>query len=155
MFSEKSKVKVVALAIAAVFVLGVAGMAITQTGLTTAASAAPASTVGVVNYQVLLADDNPDVKKVNETLQTEYAELKKDFDAKAASMNDKEKQDYANQLQQRLMVKEQELKGALLDKVNAAVKAVAEAKGLTVVIEKGNVVYGGTDITDEVAKKLK
>jgi outer membrane protein len=70
-------------------------------------------------------------------------------------MNDKEKQDYANQLQQRLMLKEQELKGALMDKVTAAVKSVAEAKGLSVVLEKGNVIYGGTDITDEVSKKLK
>ena len=155
MFNNKSKVKVIALAIVAAFILGIAGMAVTQTGLSSSASAAPSSTIGVVNYQALLTDDNPDVKKVNETLENEYKTLKTDFDTKSASMNEKEKQDYANQLQQRLMLKEQELKGSLLDKVNAAVKAVADAKGLTVVIEKGNVIYGGTDITEEVGKKLK
>ncbi len=155
MFNNKSKVKVIALAIVAAFVLGIAGMAVTQTGLGSSASAAPSSTIGVVNYQALLTDDNPDVKKVNETLENEYKALKTDFDAKSATMNEKEKQDYANQLQQRLMLKEQELKGGLLDKVNAAVKAVADSKGLSVVIEKGNVIYGGTDITEEVGKKLK
>jgi len=155
MFKDKRKVKVIALAIAAMFILGVASIALTQTGVTHTASAAPSSNIGIVNYQTLLGDDNAEVKKVNEAMQAEYQTLKQDFDAKTATMNDKEKQDYANQLQQRLMLKEQELKGALMDKVTAAVKSVAEAKGLSVVLEKGNVVYGGTDITDEVSKKLK
>ena len=155
MFKDKRKVKVIALAIAAMFILGVASIALTQTGITQKASAASSSNIGIVNYQTLLNNDNPEVKKVNETMQAEYKTLKQDFDTKTATMNDKEKQDYANQLQQRLTLKEQELKGALMDKVTAAVKAVAEAKGLSIVLEKGNVVYGGTDITDEVSKKLK
>ena len=154
MFNDKSKVKVIALAIAAVFVLGVAGMAITQTGMTTSASAAPASNIGVVNYQVLF-EQHPDTATAQQTMQAEAEQAKKDFDAKAATMGDKEKQDYYNQLQQRLMLKEQELRGAILDKINGAVKAVAEAKGLSIVIEKGNVVYGGNDITEDVAKKFK
>ena len=43
-------------------------------------------------------------------------------------------------------------KEKLFDKINAAVKKVADAKGLTIVVEKSNVVYGGQDITDEVIK---
>ena len=35
------------------------------------------------------------------------------------------------------------------------VKKVADKKGLAVVVEKSTVVYGGTDITDEVAKSLQ
>ena len=35
-----------------------------------------------------------------------------------------------------------------------AVKSVADAKGLTVVIDKNAVVYGGTDITQDVVKKI-
>ena len=155
MFNNKSKVKVIALAIAAFFVLGVAGVAITQTGASKSASASAASNIGVVNFQVLF-EQHPDTAKAQQTMQAESEQARKDFEAKIATMNnDKEKQEYANQLQQRLMLKEQELRAGILDKINAAVKSVAESKGLSIVIEKGNVVYGGNDITDEVAKKLK
>ena len=52
-------------------------------------------------------------------------------------------------------MKKASLLGSVNDKVTAAVKAVADAKGLAIVIDKGNVVYGGQDITDEVIKKFK
>ena len=51
-------------------------------------------------------------------------------------------------------VKEQEIFDALIKKVEATIKTVADAKGLSVVMDKNNVVYGGQDITDEVGKKL-
>lgn len=153
MFNNKSKVKVIALAIAAVFILGVAGVAVTQTG-SGSVSAAAASNIGVVNKE-LLFDQHPDTAKARQIMTTEQEQASKDFETKAASMNDKEKQDYANQLQQRLMVKSQELRAGILEKIDAAVKAVAESKGLSVVIDKSNVVYGGNDITDDVLKKLK
>jgi len=35
-----------------------------------------------------------------------------------------------------------------------AVKKVADAKGLSVVIDKGAVVYGGVDITQDVVSRL-
>ena len=38
--------------------------------------------------------------------------------------------------------------------IEDAVKAVADAKGLSVVLNKDTVVYGGTDITQDVIKKL-
>jgi outer membrane protein len=82
------------------------------------------------------------------------AQAKSNFDAKSANMNDQEKQSYYKQLQQGLQVKQQELLGAIQDKINAAVKAVADAKGLTVVVEKSVTVYGGQDITDDVMKKI-
>lgn len=44
--------------------------------------------------------------------------------------------------------------GAINDKVMAAVKSVAEAKGLTIIVDKGSVVYGGQDITDDVMKVI-
>ena len=42
-----------------------------------------------------------------------------------------------------------------MGKIEAAIKKVADKKGLAVVVEKSTVVYGGTDITDEVAKSLQ
>lgn len=148
---EKKQVKIVSVVIAAVFLLGIVGIALSTTGKT---YAAPTSNIGVVNYQ-LLVSQHPDAAAAQESMKTEVAQAQKDFDAKAATMtNDKEKQDYFMQLQQRLNAKNQELLGAINDKVTAAVKAVAEAKGLAVVVDKGAVIYGGQDITDEVTKKI-
>ncbi|HWR29481.1 MAG TPA: OmpH family outer membrane protein [Negativicutes bacterium] len=151
MFRNKKNAKIVALAIAAAFLFGVAGLAVSQT--THVASAAAASNVGVVNYQMLV-QQHPDMAKVQSTMQTESEAAKKEFDAKAASLGDKEKQEYYMQLQQRLQLKNQELMVPLFNKVDAVIKEVSDAKGLAVVVDKGAVIYGGSDITDECVKKI-
>lgn len=151
MFRNKKNVKTVALAIAAAFLFGVAGLAVSQT--THVASAAPASNVGVVNYQMVV-QQHPDLAKVQTTMQAESEAAKKEFDAKAASLGDKEKQEYYMQLQQRLQLKNQELMVPLFSKVDAVIKEVADAKGLSVVVDKGAVIYGGQDITDDCVKKV-
>ena len=151
MFRNKKNVKTVALAIAAAFLFGVAGLAVSQT--THVASAAPASSVGVVNYQMVV-QQHPDLAKVQTTMQAESEAAKKEFDAKATSLGDKEKQEYYMQLQQRLQLKNQELMVPLFSKVDAVIKEVADAKGLSVVVDKGAVIYGGQDITDDCVKKV-
>ena len=151
MFRNKKNVKTVALAIAAAFLFGVAGLAVSQT--THVASAAAASNVGVVNYQMVV-QQHPDLAKVQTTMQAESEAAKKEFDAKAASLGDKEKQEYYMQLQQRLQLKNQELMVPVFSKVDAVIKEVADAKGLSVVVDKGAVIYGGQDITDDCVKKV-
>ena len=151
MFRNKKNAKIVALAIAAAFLFGVAGIAVSQT--TKVASAAAASNVGVVNYQMVV-QQHPDLAKVQATMSAESEAAKKEFDAKAASLGDKEKQEYYMQLQQRLQLKNQELMVPLFSKVDAVIKEVSDAKGLAVVVDKGAVIYGGTDITDECVKKV-
>ena len=151
MFRNKKNVKTVALAIAAAFLFGVAGLAVSQT--THVTSASPASNVGVVNYQMVV-QQHPDLAKVQTTMQAESEAAKKEFDAKAASLGDKEKQEYYMQLQQRLQLKNQELMVPLFSKVDAIIKEVADAKGLSVVVDKGAVIYGGQDITDDCVKKV-
>ena len=151
MFRNKKNVKTVAIVIAAAFLLGVAGLAVTQT--THVASAAATSNVGVVNYQILV-QQHPDMAKVQSTMQTESETAKKDFDTKAASLGDKEKQEYYMQLQQRLQLKNQELMVPIFNKVDAVIKEISDAKGLAVVVDKGAVIYGGADITDDCLKKI-
>ena len=72
----------------------------------------------------------------------------------ALSMSDQDKQAYYQQTQQRLANKEKDLIEPIRAKVQDAVKSVAEAKGLTVVLDKNSVVYGGQDITQDVIKKV-
>jgi len=107
----------------------------------------------VVNYQMVV-QQHPDLAKVQTTMQAESEAAKKEFDAKAASLGDKEKQEYYMQLQQRLQLKNQELMVPLFSKVDAVIKEVADAKGLSVVVDKGAVIYGGQDITDDCVKKV-
>lgn len=150
---EKKQVKIISLTVAILFVLGIAGLAVSQTSTIQAANAASSSNVGVVNYQMLVYQ-HPDMAKAEADFQAELKTAQQDFEAKTANMSDKEKQDYYSQVQQRLSLKQQELKAPILDKINAAVKTVADSKGLSVVLDKSDVVYGGQDITDEVLKKM-
>ncbi len=57
-------------------------------------------------------------------------------------------------LQQEREVKRAELNGVLTESVNSAVKAVAEEKGLPIVVRREIVLYGGTDITEDVLTRL-
>ena len=43
----------------------------------------------------------------------------------------------------------------MVDSTRNAISDVAKAKGLILVVDKGNIVYGGTDITKDVTDKLK
>ena len=70
-------------------------------------------------------------------------------------MNDQQKEEYYRQLQERLQVRFKELDDTLRKDIDDVIKKVADKKGLKVVVEKSTVVYGGTDITDEVAKALQ
>ena len=148
---EKKQVKVISLAIAAVFMLSIVGIAVSQTGTT---QAAPASNVGKVNYEDLIRS-HPDFAKYVESMKAEQDQAQKDFDAKAPSLaSDKERQEYFMQLQQRLNVKQGEALKPIEDKVMAAIKDVADAKGLVVVLPANVVVYGGQDIGEDVKKKF-
>lgn len=115
--------------------------------------AAPPSSVGIVDF-VYLIDRHPETAKANETLRAEQEAAKKEFAEKSVGLGDKEKQDLDRQLGQRVEQKRLELLKAISDKVLAAVKEVQDAKGLSVVISKREVVSGGVDITEDVLKKI-
>lgn len=109
--------------------------------------------VGVVDYLYLI-NNHPDTPKANEALKAEQEAVKKEFDAKAAGWSDKEKLELDRQLGQRVEQKRQELLKPITESINAAMKAVAETKGLGIVLHKNTVALGGQDITEEVFKKI-
>lgn len=148
-------VKLVSLFVAAIFVLGCFALSVTQSGFGRVASAAASeSAIGVVNYQMLVAQ-SPDLQNVRNAMKTEIDNAQKDFDEKSKSMNDSEKQRYYVQLQERIGNKEKELMEPVLKKVEEQIKKIADKKGLSVVVDKSTVIFGGVDITDEVAKALQ
>ena len=50
--------------------------------------------------------------------------------------------------------KQQTIQDNMKKRVDEASKAVADAKGLSVVLSRESVLFGGTDITEQVSKKL-
>jgi outer membrane protein len=122
--------------------------------LASGAEAAPdASTIGVVDYFYLI-NNHPDTPKANEALKAEQEAVKKEFADKSAGLSDADKQSLDRQLVQRVEQKRLELLKLITDSINAAMKAVAEAKGLDTVLFKNTVALGGQDITEEVLKKI-
>jgi len=148
---EKKQVKIMSILIALIFIGSVVAIALTQTG--NVASAASSSNVGVVEYDQIMFQ-HPDMKTLDEQLKTSIAEIKAEFDEKSAGMNDQEKQDYYMQCQERILQRREELLAPVVASVDTAIKTVADKKGLSVVLAKAAVVYGGQDITKEVIAQL-
>ena len=122
---DPKNVKMISLFVAAIFVLGCFALTLT------------------------------DLQNVQTSMKQEIDNAQKDFDEKSKTMNDTEKQRYYQQLQERLSNKEKELMDPVLKKIETTIKKVADKKGLSVVVDKNTVVYGGLDITDEVSKALQ
>ena len=148
---EKKQVRIVSILIAVIFIGSVVAIALTQTG--NIASAASSSSVGIIDYQQVMAA-HPDVQNLQGQMETAIADVKKEFDEKSAGMNDNEKADYYRQCQERLAQKQQELLDPIKNSVDAAIKKVADKKGLAIVIDKMAVIYGGQDITADVITEL-
>lgn len=148
---EKKQVKVVSILIALIFVGSVVAIALTQTG--NIASAASSSNVGVVEYDQLLVK-HPNMQKVEDQLKTTIEDIKKEFDEKSAGMNDTEKADYYRQCQERIFQKREELLEPIVKSIDTAIKNIADKKGLSVVLAKAAVIYGGQDITQDVIAQL-
>ncbi len=83
---------------------------------------------------------------------------KKQNDAKAAidkeSDNNKKSQIFQN-MRKDIAEEEQKLMQPLFKEIDIAVRTVANAKKITVVVDKTAIFYGGVDITDDVIQELK
>jgi outer membrane protein len=114
---------------------------------------AEALPIGVVDYGQLI-DKHPDTAKANEALQAEREQVQKEFEAQAPKLSENDKQVLSRQLSQKVLEKRQELLKPIAEKVNAAIKAVMDEKGLSMIVYKNVVFSGGQDITGDVLKKL-
>ncbi len=151
---EKKHIKIFSIAIAVVFVGSVVALALTQMGGMVGGTASAASTsVGVVDFRQVMGQST-DLQDANTKMQLAVEEAKNEFESKSANMSEEEKANLYQQTQEKLAQKQQSLIEPIQKKIEAECKAVAEAKGLQVVIDKGSVVYGGTDITQDVIRKM-
>jgi outer membrane protein len=147
----KTITKMMTMTFTVLFLLGAIGVLV---GQPSKAYAAESTQIGVVDYKLLI-DSHPDMQKANDSFKAELEQAKQTFATKSANMKDEDKKALEATLSQEVEKKRQELFQDIESKVNAAVKAVADAKGLSIILPKNNVVYGGQDITDAVLAKIK
>lgn len=90
--------------------------------------------------------------------QVRDVQNKKQGEAKAAidkESDDKKKAQIFQTKRTEAANDERKLMEPLFKDINLAIRTVANAKKITVVVDKGAVFYGGTDITDSVIAELK
>ena len=145
---NKKNVKIFSFALAGVFIASVGIMAIVSMGDT--ANAAPTSDIGVVDQRQVISDNGTLALDYQKKLKETADEMQKDFDAKAENMTEKLFADMQQQFNQKRTSIEKEM----ADQVTGAVKSVASKRGLSLVVDKAAVIYGGTDITKDVSDSL-
>lgn len=137
---------------AGVFIASVGIMAIVSMGDT--ANAAPTSDIGVVDQRQVISDNGTLALDYQKKLKETADEMQKDFDAKAENMTDAEKEKLFADMQQQFNQKRTSIEKEMADQVTGAVKSVASKRGLSLVVDKAAVIYGGTDITKDVSDSL-
>ena len=149
---KKKNVKIFSVAVAAIFILSIAAIAIMQMG--NPVSAAPSSSIGVVDVSKVFSPDNADLQNAQKEMQQASSDMQKKFEEQSANMSDEQKNQLYQSMQDEMSKKQDDVQKGLKDKLSDAVNSVAGTKGLSLVVDKRAVLYGGTDITDQVAKKL-
>ena len=149
---KKKNIKFFSAAVALIFVLSVAAMAVMQTG--NPVNAAPSSNIGVVDTSKVFAPDNEAIVNAQKELQTASQDMQTQFEEQSANMSDEEKAQLFEKMQGEMSERQEKIQKGLKDKLEKAVGSVASTKGLSLVVDKSVVLYGGQDITDQVAKQL-
>ncbi len=114
-----------------------------------------AEKIGVVDPQKVLSQ-HPKMAQVGKQVQAVFQQ--KQEEAKTAMDKEKDKKKKAEIYQKKrseAATEEGKLMAPLFKDIDLAIRSVAKEKGLTLVLNKGQVLMGGLDITDEVIKALK
>lgn len=113
----------------------------------------PPSEIGYVDQTVL--DGIPKVQTANNAMNQFETTQRQVYSAKIAqARNDNEKQQILQQYNKLVADKQDELLKPLVDQTKRATADVARKKNLMLVVDRADVVYGGSDITADVQNDL-
>ena len=119
-----------------------------------ACSAFSVSAAGIgVNTNALFAA-HPKMEKAQLNLKQAYQKAQDQFQKESSNKTDAQKQQLANNLQREFAQKERSEMAPIMNDIMKAIEQVRKDQGLDVVLESGNVVSGGMDITSAVAGKI-
>ncbi|HEY6450474.1 MAG TPA: hypothetical protein VIX60_07335 [Candidatus Cybelea sp.] len=117
------------------------------------AATPPPSEIGYVDQTVL--DGVPKVQTANSTMQQFESTQRQVYSARIAqARSPSEKQQLLQQYNKTVADKQDQLLKPLVDQTRIATSDVARKKHLLLVLDKADVIYGGTDITPDVQNEL-
>ncbi|WP_198468727.1 OmpH family outer membrane protein [Acetomicrobium sp. S15 = DSM 107314] len=111
--------------------------------------------IGVLDPQEVLLNHpkfQDTQKQIQQVVQSKQNEAKMAIDA--TSNKDEQAKIYRTKRQE-AAAEEQKLMQPLFKDIDLAIRTVAKAKGLTIVLDKNQVFFGGMDITNDVIQELK
>lgn len=112
------------------------------------------SSVGYVDQQAI--DQTPKVKAATDDFMKFKSEQDNATrDKLKAAKTDADRDAILKDYRKTLDDKQNSTLKPAVDATRDAISAVAKSKGLVLVVDRGNIIYGGTDITTDVTAKLK
>ena len=108
---------------------------------------------GVVDQDKVWTESKQ-AKKYQEQLNEKIAEVQKEYKTDLEGLSDEEKVEKHQDVYKKINKLREDLRAQFKDEVKEVIGQVADEKDLDIVLNKQDVKYGGTDITDEVIKKL-
>lgn len=114
----------------------------------------PPSSIGYVDQSAL--DNSQKVKDANAQLQ-KYVDQQRPIYAQRLkdAKTDAEKNDIGQQFDKAVAKKRDQLLKPLVEQTKNVTASIARKKNLVLVIDRGDVIFGGTDITQDVQNALK
>jgi outer membrane protein len=110
--------------------------------------------IGVVDVTKVMAD-SPKVKKFQEDFNVKGKETIEQLEKEKATLSPEEFQKRQQVVYGEFMKVKQDMETQVQDVVKQTVGEISKEKKITVVLYKEGVAQGGTDITDDVIKKLQ
>ena len=111
------------------------------------------SEIGFVDQQQI--DALPKMKAANDTFMQDRQQLQSQLTQALAGKTDAEKPAIIQSFNQKLNDDQKKVIQPLVDQTTKAISDVAKTKGLLLVVDQANRVYGGTDVTADVIKALQ
>ncbi len=100
-------------------------------------------------------ESHPRKASSERALQEFFQAKQREFAERSKAMTAFQRQELDRQLQQQIVEKRNELLGGLDKEIRTAVEEAAKQAGLTIVLDRSAVLYGGTDLTESVIKIVK
>lgn len=110
-------------------------------------------TIGFTDMQRAL-DAHPRKAPSERALQEFFAAKQREFAERAKGMTAEQRQLLDRELQQQFIEKRQQLLGSLDADIRSAVEHVAKTEGISIVLERAVVLFGGVDLTEQVIKRV-
>ena len=147
----RSRALKIIIAVGVLVILAVAGVLVWKQ---VPIASAQTFSVGYVDLPRAL-DSHPRKASSERALQEFFQAKQREFQERSKGMTAFQRQELDRQLQQQILEKRSELLGGLDKEIRAAVETAAKQAGVTVVLDRTVVLYGGTDLTEAVIKQIK